>query len=126
MKYLSIGIGILAVLLAVCIFSSVWVAKSVETAQAALSEAVQALNRGDLDAAMLRGEDAATQWNRHANVFGVFLSHEEIDEISVGFSNLRAYADNGASEDYRVCCAELLFRLSHIAQMDIPFYYNFL
>lgn len=126
MKYLYIGISVLAVLLAVCVFSNLWAATALDGAQASLSAALDALDRGDFSAAVTHGADAAAQWERRKNVFSVLSDHEALDEISVGFSALHAYAAEREVTEYRARCRELLLRLARLSRADLPFYYNFL
>lgn len=126
MKYLYIGISVLAVLLAVCIISNLWAATGLDGAQASLSAALDALNRNDFAAAVAHGADAAAQWEARKNVFSVLSDHEALDEISVGFSALHAYAAEHEVAEYRARCRELLLRLDRLARADLPFYYNFL
>lgn len=126
MKYLSIGLGILAVLLVLSVLGSLWVAGSAEEARAALDDALAALDRGDFAAAISHGNDADALWARNQNRFSVLVSHETLNEISVGFAALRAYATAQAVDEYRAHCCELSLRLSHLARTDLPFYYNFL
>ncbi len=126
MKYLYIGGGILLVLLALSILSGIMISGCVDTARAELVQAVEEMDGGDFSLAVTHGTAAAKEWESHKNLLSALLSHEELDEISTGFSDLRSYAVTRTEEEYRARCLELEFRLEHIAEMDVPFYYNFL
>lgn len=126
MKYLYIGLGVLAVLLALCIGSSVFLCRSTRQSEALLLDADAALREDDFPAAVAFADEAQRAFDRRRELLGALLSHEELDEIAIAFSALEVYGAEGSREEFRVRCEELLFRLRHVAEMDVPFYYNFL
>lgn len=126
MKYFSIGCGILAILLAAGIWSSLWIDRSVENVQTQLEAAVDALDTAGIEAAVAHSALASVQWERHRRLLGILLSHERLEEISVGFAELSSYAGSGDGEEYRACCQALLVRLASLAKTDLPLYDNLL
>ena len=126
MKYLYIGCGILAVLLAVCIFCGIFSARGIQESIDPLKAAVSLHDEGDFNAAVKKAAQAKRAWDRHAGFLSSIFSHEELDEIAVAFSDRQSYAATQTQEEFRCRCEELLLRLEHITEMDIPFYYNFL
>lgn len=126
MKYFYIGIAILGVLLGACVASSVFLNRSTAEAERWLAEADEAMAADDTARAVRAAASAERAWARREEVLGTLLSHEELDEIAVAFADLRVYGAEAQREEFRVRCGELRFRLRHVAQIDLPFYYNLL
>ena len=126
MKLLYLGLGILAVLLALCIGSSVLLCRSTRESEAHLQEAAAALEADNFSAAANHAQQAKQAFDRRQELLSAFLSHEELDEIAIDFAELEVYGQEGSREEFRARCEALLFRLRHVAEMDVPFYYNFL
>lgn len=125
MKYLYLGAAILAVLLAVCILSTAVIGSHTRRIAETLEDALSAFDGGNLSEAAALADRAKNTWERSAKLLSAMLSHEELDEIDTAFSALDSYRRTQAADEFRSRCAELALRLRHIAQMDIPFYYNF-
>lgn len=126
MKHLFLGLGILAVLLALGIGSSALLCRSTRDSEALLLAAEAAVAEGDLPTAAALAQQAGQAFSARQELLSALLSHEELDQIAIGFAQLRAYGAEGSREGFRAQCGELLFRLRHVAQLDQPFYYNFL
>ena len=126
MKYLYFGAGILAVLLAACIFSTFLISGCTAKTLESLEQALSAFDGGNFPAAAEHADRAKSEWERHSNLLSAMLSHEELDEIESVFSALESYGKTETGDEFRSSCAELALRLRHIRQMDVPFYYNFL
>lgn len=126
MKYCYLGLGILAVLLALSIGSSVLLRRSTEESEAYLQEAAAAAATDELSAATTAAGRAEAAFERRRKLLGALLSHEELDEIAVSFAQLGVYGEEGSREEFRAQCESLRFRLRHVAEVDVPFYYNFL
>lgn len=125
MKYLYIGIGVLAALLALCILSTLLVSFGTRAALSSLETSLTAFDEGDFLTAMEHAMHAKSEWEQHSGLLSTLLSHEELDEIDAGFTALSSYCITKTTDEFRSLCAELSLRLRHITQMDIPFYYNF-
>lgn len=126
MKYFYIGLGVLAALLILSIAGSALLCRSTQEPERLLRDADAALLADDFPAAAALAGRAARAFDRRRALLSSLLSHEELDEIAIGFSDLEVYAAEGSREEFRAHCKELQFRLRHIAEMDLPFYYNFL
>ena len=120
MKFFYIGGGILAVLLAASLLLGLAVADRATETAALLAQAAEAMDADDFAAAQTQGTAAAQLWEQHTHFLSTLIAHDELDEIAEGFSRLTAYATEGEQDEFRSQCQE------HIAQMDLPFYYNFL
>ena len=125
MKYFYTGFAVLAVLLAASLACNALISRSTEHTLAALEEALAAFDAGDADAAAESAALAQTHWRKSSNFLSAVLSHEELDEIENAFVALDSYTRTQSEDEFRRSCAELTFRLRHITQRDIPFYYNF-
>lgn len=124
MKYFYIGGGILVVLLAVSLLLSLAVADRATATAELLTQAAGHMD--DFPAAQEAGMKAAQLWESHTEFLSTLIAHDELDEIAEGFRRLTAYAKEENRDEFRSQCQVLIFRLEHIAQMDLPFYYNFL
>ena len=125
MKYFYTGLAVLAVLLAASLLCNTLIDKSTERALAALDDALAAFDAGDTEAAAAKAALAQEHWRKKSNFLSAILSHEELDEIENAFIALDSYTKTQSDEEFRRSCAELRFRLRHITQREIPFYYNF-
>lgn len=126
MKYLYIGMGVLVVLLAVCILCGVMVSNSTQQSSDALCRAVEAVDSGDFPTAVAFAKEAEAAWQKREHFLSSILSHEELDEITRAFSDLRSYAATQTEDEFRCRCEELILRLNHISEMDFPHFYNFM
>lgn len=125
MKYFYTGLAVLAVLLAASLWCNTLIAGSTEHALAALDDALAAFDAGDAETAAADAALAQAYWQEKSKFLSAVLSHEELDEIENAFTALDSYTKTQSDEEFRRSCAELLFRLRHITQRDVPFYYNF-
>lgn len=71
-------------------------------------------------------EEASRFWASHAGFFGVVLRHTEADNVRTGFQAVLAYAVHENEDEFFGACSELTAAISHIADMEIPHYYNIL
>lgn len=126
MKHLYFGIGILLLLLLGSILVALFIHRSAGACIRQLEEAVEFLNLDDFPAAKEAGKGAADRWERRAPLLSAFLTHDELEEINNGFSDLRSYAQTQIRAEFRCCCDKLLVYLKHLSQSEIPKYYNFL
>lgn len=126
MKYLYIGGGILLALLCVCILLGSVIANRVDEPERLLAQAVDALDGGDFSAATGLAREAREEWEARRHLLSALLSHQELEEVVQGFAELESYALGGEETEFRVRCQSLRERLRHIAEMDVPNYYNFL
>ena len=120
MKYTLLSLGIFALCLAFCLFSMATVTAVCERTADALAVSLSAVRReafSQAEAALSQAEDC---WTRSKPFFGVVLRHEEMDEIVVGFAELRQYLELHDLDDYQATCARLLTALQHLKDMEKP------
>lgn len=125
MKFFYIGGGILAALLAISLLLGLSVSRRATETAALLSRAAETMDTGNFSAAQEDGRKAAQLWETHTHFLSTLVAHDELDEIAEGFRRLSAYGREENQTEFRSQCQVLIFRLEHIAQMDLPFYYNF-
>ena len=126
MKYLTIGLGILAVLLCLSLVFSLLSVRYLREIEAPLREVESFLASGDFDAIRPLTADAQDRWDEHLGFFSSLLSHGELDEVSNDFASLSAYAALEELPDYCAAHARLCTMLAHLRDIDQLRYYNFL
>ncbi len=122
MKYLYWGVAILALTLAVCVLSGLALNRRTDEVISPLTQAIEATEAGRATAAQGFAQQAHAQWQRHLNFFTSYLCHDETDEITIGFARL----EQASEDEFAPTCNELLVRLQHISQMDLPLWANIL
>lgn len=125
MKFFYIGGGILILLLAFSLLFGWIIGRHATEASELLSAAIEYMDSGSFDQARDKANAAAESWKTHSHFLSALIGHDELDEIAEGFSRLTAYGVEEDRQEFRSQCQVLIFRLEHIAEMDLPFYYNF-
>ena len=69
-------------------------------------------------AASLR--QAKEGWEGRERILGIFLHHEEVDEVIALFAQLEQFIRLEDLDDYLAACHELTARLEHIRRMELP------
>lgn len=124
MKYLYIGISILALTLLASIILVVCLNNCIHRTAKLLDEALEACDRNDMEQAYRKGMEAERLWNKYDGFLGVALDHEESDGITFGVAEMNSYAITDTPEDFRRCCAEVNAQMYHVAQKELPYYFN--
>lgn len=124
MKYLVIGLVILALLLATAIGAvSLLENRAMQIVQE-LRLAEQALDQDAPELASDYARKAMDLWQRYSGFLGSILYHAEMDDINVHFAQL---GGNAAAQDLgelRSTCAELIALVEHLPQMEKAYYFN--
>ncbi|MEA4964694.1 MAG: DUF4363 family protein [Oscillospiraceae bacterium] len=126
MKYLVIGLSILAVILCLCLLFSLLSNRYLDECKAPLLEAESYFPAEDYASILPLLEEAEASWSVRKNFFSCILSHSELDCINYAFARLTAYAEEADMAELRGNYEELLRMLDHIRGMDEPRYYNIL
>lgn len=126
MKYLYIGVSLLAVTLAASILTLCALNTRADETAAQLEAAIVAFDQDDWQTATACVEKAESLWNHHKGFLGTLLDHEESDTIQWGLANIRSFAVTGSGEEFRAGCTETAAMIRHVAQMERPYYYNIL
>lgn len=126
MKYLYIGLALLAVTLAAGIICLCVLNTMVDKTASHLDAAIAAIDRGDAGSAAASAEKAEQTWKHYAGFMGAILDHEETDAVNWGMANIRSYAATGSLHEFRASCVETVAIIRHIGEMENPYYYNIL
>lgn len=126
MKYFWIGTAILALLLTLGVTSNIASGLILRKSEALLRQADEAVGRNELQKALEKSRQAEEEWSKGKKMLHITMTHTLLDEVDASFSNLDTYGEEEERTEYRVCCRELLLKLRHIRDMDIPHYYHFL
>ena len=65
-------------------------------------------------------QQAKQVWEGRETILGIFLHHEEVDEILALFAQLEAFIKLEDLDDYLAACGELTARLEHVRRMELP------
>lgn len=126
MKYFWIGTAILALLLTLGVTSNIASGLILRKSEALLRQADEAVGRNELQKALEKSRQAEQEWSKGKKMLHITMTHTLLDEVDASFSNLDTYGEEEERTEYRACCRELLLKLQHIRDMDIPHYYHFL
>ena len=125
MKHLLIALLTLALTLAFCVFACAQVRSEALTTLNTLRLAQIQAERQDYaaaDAVLSAGES----WKAQERFFDIVLQHSEVDDVTTGFSSLYQYALLEDGDDFAASCAEMISKIQHIRQMQLPTFANIL
>ena len=120
MKHILIACLVFALCLAVGLFSLFYVRASGEQTVALLNRSIRQAEEAQYAAAAESLQQARRLWKGHETVLGIFLHHEEVDEILALFAQLEQFIKLEDLDDYLAACNELTARLEHIRRMELP------
>ena len=120
MRHILIALLILALCLSIGIYSSVQIRNAITpTLNCLRLSRIHGAQR-HFSLALDAVEDAAEHWRKHDVLFGVFLRHDETDEVMRAFARLKEYARYAEDEEFAGACSELIATLQHISAMQLP------
>ncbi len=126
MKHILIASGILAVVLAFCIFSMCFIrssaAKTLDALTASYEYAFEQ-NFPSASAALSRAEQA---WKQRESYFSAVLAHDEVDQVATDLAQLREYIRVRDMDDFLATAASLMETIRHMRQVELPLSYNIL
>ena len=114
MKYLFLGLLLLAVLLAFCLWLGTDVSRRLGAVIAPVEQAVRKAETGNLSAARERVAAAGRIWSKHREALAASMDHNAVDAVSLSFAALSEAAD----EDVLPQCRTLLLVLQNLRQSD--------
>ena len=118
MKHILIACLVFALCLAVGLFSLFYVRASGEQTVELLERSIRQAENYTAAAASL--QQAKQVWEGRETILGIFLHHEEVDEILALFAQLEAFIKLEDLDDYLAACGELTARLEHVRRMELP------
>ena len=126
MKYFWIALTILALVLAACAGSLMYLDGVVRETTDLLDQAALCAEQNDFSAAHDQVRACLLAWESHRGGCGTLLRHEEADQVYFSLCQLEAYASLGSKDEFMGQLAETRARLVHVLDMERPAYYNFL
>lgn len=120
MKHILIACLVFALCLAVGLFSLFYVRASGEETVTLLERSIRQAEEEQYTAAAESLRQAKQLWEGRETVLGIFLHHEEVDEILALFTQLEAFIKLEDLDDYLAACGELTARLEHVRRMELP------
>ncbi|MBQ1371712.1 MAG: hypothetical protein IIY70_02155 [Oscillospiraceae bacterium] len=120
MKYLYLGLLIIALLLGACQISRQQIEARTEAVCAPLTEALQTLQTGDSAAGRRLLERSRAEWKRHEGVFASLMSHSYTREVGNALEELEAVPD----QELERLTRHLLRAVRELAQTERPVWRN--
>ena len=124
MKYITVSLLLLGVMICLTLYSSSQVIQAVQDTAGLLEAAMTAEITGEEEKALDLVRAARDEWKKHEVFFGTVLRHDEIDDVTQEFARLESYASTEDQDDFRSNCAALLSQLSHLVEMDKATFQN--
>ena len=107
MKHLTLGIGILAVLLVLCLGASWTMDRTSDQVAALLESAWEQADRENLQAAAEQVEAAHRTWEQHRGISASLVDHQRLEDIDQGFTDLQAWFQLGEEAEFAQSCLAL-------------------
>ena len=124
MKYITVSLALLTLMVGLCIVSSTCVIKAVDNTISLLEDAVTAEDTGKQDKTISLITKASETWRKQETFFGTVLRHDEIDDVTEEFARLKSYATTEDQDDFLSNCRALIAKLEHIKSMERPTFEN--
>lgn len=116
MKFFFIPAAALSLLLALSLWNARAMEAAVEPWRGALSEAVEAAERGDWERAERLVEEVRTGWNEKRAWFHIVAPHDELEEADTLFAQAAGFARERESGEFRADMAALSGQLLLISE----------
>lgn len=107
MKRFYFGVALLAVLLALALWSAAGLGQIHGEIAAELEQAAQAVCAGDPAAAEPGLDRAQELWERYEHLLAAFADHEPLEEMEGLFAEVALYRQAGEQTDLAVACTRL-------------------
>ena len=126
MKRLWLGIGILAVLLALGCLTAFGVSRLCTPAAEALEQASDAVQTGQWEDALDLAARARRRWERYRELNAAVTNHEPMEEVDALFASLEVYGRRRDILGFADCCARLSSLIRAIAESQSAHWWNVL
>lgn len=118
MKSYGIPCLILALLLALCLFSGTWLTRQCDGWTAQLQEIDRCARADEWDAAEARLEALYGDWLQVQTWLHIIMEHEELDEAEALFCRSLVLVEEEDSVEFRSHIADLLSQLQLLAELE--------
>ena len=111
MSRFRIGLGLLIVLFAVCLFSQLRMAAIQKPIAEQISQAEIYAAQGDWLKAAVKLEKAKKNWEAHRTFVSALADHQPLEDIECLFAMLNTYAEQQDETEFRAACQDLHRRI---------------
>ena len=111
MSRFRIGLGLLLVLLGVCLFSQLRMARIQKPIAEGIARAENYAAREDWVKAVAAVTNAETAWEEHRTFVSALADHQPLEDIESLFAMLDSYAEEQDKTEFRAACQELHRRI---------------
>lgn len=118
MKHALLSAGVLLLCLIFSLISMQQIMDVCGRTSQLLEQTQAAIVQEDFSAAQSTLDRAEDTWKTKEGFLGVVLSHEDVDEVLAGFSELRQYIQVRDLDDCRAVCARLITSVHHLQEME--------
>ena len=122
MRYLLIGLLLLALLLSFCLWITADASSRFQEILLPLEQAETLAMQGSRDEAESLCRQAAALWQRHYPALAAVMNHKDLDEVTRSFSALQ----QAAPEEFLSSCSSLLALLRSFREADRLNFHNLL
>lgn len=98
MKRLYVAFFLMALSLAVCIFSSIQIEKNAAGIRDGLTQVGEAIRSDETQRAASLLEKVELSWQKTEKLFSFIVDADKIEEMSIGFSMIKAHLKDGNTE----------------------------
>ncbi len=121
-----IGVGLLAVLLAISIASQLAMGAVEKPLLQALSNAMELSRQEDFAAAGEEIARAQARWQRCRDFSAVLADHQYLEDIDAQLAMLAIWAEAGEKTDFQTLCADTALRIRSVAdahRLSLPAFF---
>ena len=111
MSRFRIGVGLLTVLLAVCLWSQLRMARIQKPIAASVAQAEEFAARGDWFSATQTIQSARESWEKRRTFLSALADHQPLEDIECLFAMLQAYGEEQDEAEFRSACLDLNRRI---------------
>ena len=126
MNYGKLALILLLILLLFCVFCALMTQRYTRQVLSLLEAGFSYGEAGRFSQAADHVRQAQALWDAHTGFWGVVLRHTEADQALTGFQSALLYAETQEESEFLSACAQLIASIRHIAEMELPHYYNVL
>ena len=117
-KEIVVLILVLTLLLAICIFSQLYIIKSSETIRLTLAPIGNAIANDDWQKAQNSYDKASQQWETTKGKWKLLINHDDMRDIEISFVDMGVLLEQKNRDQAQKEFATLLFYLNHVPENE--------
>lgn len=91
-----------------------------------LTQAENAALSGDIEKAASIVDDITQKWEHCGGVLSVYVDHRELEGVTSSLAKLSARIKNKNIDEFSVLCQLCISQMSHIQEIQVPYFKNIL